>query len=115
MKKTVFSLLLAATLPLGGCAAGGLAGLAGPSVVGSVLGNVLAPSTGMGGPDFQTAAVDACGAEAARYGRVTVTDIRSAGSSILHVIGTIDGNDYQRRNFACSFREDGGIADFDIG
>ena len=107
MRKSI--LLLAALLPLGGCTTG----LGGPGVLGSVLGQVLnSGAQGRGGADFQTMAIDACGAEASRYGRVAITDIQAASRSTLRVFGTVDTN-YQRQSFACSYREDGRITDFD--
>ena len=107
MKRFLLPLLV---LPLSACATG----LAGP-VLGNVLGNVLnRGGYGQGGPDFQTAAVEACGAEAARYGRVQVTNVEAASRSTLRVYGTVEAN-YRRHAFACSYREDGRITDFDIG
>ena len=113
MRKSILPILLITTMPLAGCAAG-MGGLSGPSVLGSVLGNVLASGAqGRGGADFQTMAIDACGAEASRYGRVSITDVRASSRSTLRVFGTVDANNFQRHAFACSYREDGRIIDFD--
>ena len=111
MKKTLLPILLAAALPLGGCAYG-----LGGDVLGGVLGDVMGDrgAYGRGGPDLQDMAVDACGREASRYGRVAIADVRRASSSTLRVTGTVDVNNYQRRSFGCSYREDGRITDFDI-
>ena len=110
MRKSI--LIFAALLPLSGCATG-LGGLGGPGVLGSVLGNVLTSGAqGRGGADFQTMAIDACGAEASRYGQVAITDVQAASRSTLRVFGTVDTS-HQRQSFACSYREDGRITDFD--
>jgi hypothetical protein len=110
MRKSILPILLAATLPLGACAYG----LGGQDVLGSVLGTVLnSGNNGMGGQSFQDAAVEACANEARRYGSVSVTDVRAQSSSTLRVTGVI-GTNYDRRAFACSFREDGQITDFDV-
>lgn len=110
MQKAKLAILFAASLPLGACTAG----LGGPAVLGSVLGSVLDRGAyAQGGPDFQTMAIDACGAEASRYGQVRITDVRAASGSTLRVYGTIDSN-YRRHAFGCSFREDGRITDFDV-
>ena len=56
MRKSVF--ILAAFLPLAGCAYG----LGSQDVLGSVLGDVLGGNRAMGGQSFQDAAVEACAA-----------------------------------------------------
>ena len=112
MRKSIFMLVAAAALPLGGCAYG----LGGQDVLGGVLGSVLGGNNrAMGGQSFQDAAVEACAREAQRYGRVQVTDVRAQSSSTLRVQGIVDTNNgFDRRGFGCSFREDGRITDFDI-
>jgi hypothetical protein len=112
MPRQILSLLALAALPLGGCTA-----LGGPDILGSVLGGSTgaygAGAYGRGGPDMRTMAVDTCGAEASRYGRVGITQVQQVSRSTLRVYGTIDSN-YRRHSFACSFREDGRITDFDV-
>jgi len=102
MRRPLLPFLVAGLLPLGGCAYG-----LGDSYGGGAY--------GMGGPGFEAMAADACGAQAARYGRAQVTQVRQISRSTMRVHGTIDaGYGYQRRSFACSFRDDGRITDFDI-
>ena len=118
MRKLMIPTLLAGALALGGCS----------SVLPAVLGSVLQGGLGQGGggygyPDqgygnqnqnFQQAAVNACGQQAARYGQVRISNVQQASSSTLRVYGTVSTGGYQQRNFACSFRSDGRITDFDI-
>ncbi len=109
MRKSV--LLVAAFLPLAGCAYG----LGGQDVLGSVLGGVLGGNRAMGGQTFQDAAVEACANQARRYGSVSVSDVRQVNSSTMRVFGMINTSNYGgRRSFDCDFREDGRITDFDI-
>ena len=115
MRKSLTPLILAAFLPLAGCAygLGGLGG--GQDVLGSVLGGVLGGNRAMGGQSFQAAAVEACANEARRYGSVSVSDVRQVSSSTLRVFGTINTSNYGgQRRFDCDFREDGRITDFDL-
>lgn len=114
MRKSFTTLLLAGSLTLGGCATG-LGGLAGQQVLGSVLGGVLGGRghTGQGGPDFQNMAVEACGQEASRYGRPSVSDVRQVDRDTLRVYGNINDG-YRQRNFGCNYRSDGRITDFDV-
>ena len=113
MNKVTLTLLAACSIPLAGCT--GMGGMGGPGVLGSVLGSVLdsGGQRGMGGADFQTMAIDACGAEASRYGQARISEVRAASRSTLRVYGTIDAN-YQRHSFACDYREDGRITGFDV-
>ena len=119
MRKLSVPLLVGSTLALGACAAnpyGGYGGVGGPleAVLGSVLG---AGQQGYGqqgyGQSFQQAAVNACGSAASRYGRVGIRNVRQVSGRTLRVYGTV-GTRYGGRNFACSFRSDGRITDFDI-
>ena len=73
MRKSILPLLAVSALSLSAC----MTGLGGPGVLGSVLGNVLNSGQGRGGADFQTMAIETCGAEASRYGRVSVTPSRT--------------------------------------
>ena len=110
MRKSLSPFILAALLPLAGCAYG----LGGQDVLGSVLGGVLGGNRAMGGQSFQDAAVEACANEARRYGQVSVSDVRPVSSSTMRVFGTIATSNYDRRRFDCDFREDGRITGFDI-
>ena len=105
MPRPTLPLLAFAALPLGACTA-----LAGPGLYGD---RGYDGAYGRGGPDFRTMAVDTCGAEASRYGRVNITQVQAVSRSTLRVYGTIDAN-YRRHAFGCSFREDGRITDFDV-
>jgi len=126
MRKMIAPFLLAGTLALGGCASGYGADPLG-SILGGVLGGGLGGGYGSGGygypgqtggynnQNFQQAAVNACGSQASRYGQVQITNVQPSGSSSLRVYGTVRvNNGYQQRNFACTFRSDGRISDFDI-
>jgi len=117
MRKLMIPTLVAGALALGGCTS------VLPAVLGSVLQGGLGqggggygyPNQGYGNQDFQQAAVNACGSQASRYGRVSITDVRQASSSTLRVYGMIDSGNYDRRSFTCSFRSDGRITDFNLG
>ena len=111
MRKSFLPVVLAGSLALGGCT----------SVLPAVLGSVLQGGLGGGGYDqgyggqqFQQAAINACGQQASRYGRVSIADVRQVSNSTLQVYGSIDSGNFQRRNFTCSFRSDGRITDFRI-
>jgi hypothetical protein len=118
MRKLMIPTLLAGALALGGCSS------VLPAVLGSVLQGGLGqaggggygyPDQGYGNQNFQQAAVNSCGQQASRYGRVAINDVRQVSSSTLRVFGTIDTGNYDRRSFACSFRSDGRITDFNLG
>ena len=80
------------------------------------------PQSGYGYNYGPQAAVNVCGAQAQRYGRVTVTDVDRKGNSSYRVKGVIDaayngGYNYgynDRSKFKCTARNDGRITDFDI-
>lgn len=69
--------------------------------------------------NFERAAVSACGAQAQRYGRVSVDNVERRSNSTLRVRGMIEANagvyggGLERRTFVCSFRNDGRVTDFD--
>lgn len=120
MRKLHLSLILGSTLALGACATnpyGGYGGgMGGP--LEAILGGVLGAGSqgqygGQYGHGFQQAAVNACGNAAARYGQVAIRDVRQVSGSTLRVYGLV-GSRYGNRNFACSYRSDGRITDFDI-
>ncbi len=114
MRKSFLPIFLAGTLALGGCS----------SVLPAVLGSVLqggGQGGGYGGgygdqrygnQNFQQSAVNACGNQASRYGRVSISNVRQISSSTLNVQGTIETGNFQRRSFTCSFRSDGRITSF---
>ena len=111
MRKSFLPVLLAGSLAVSGCA----------NPLGSVLGSVLGGLGGLGGgggaygnQDFQRAAVNSCGQQASRYGRVSVQDVQQVSNSTLRVYGTVDDG-FQRRQFRCDFRSDGRISDFQLG
>lgn len=75
-------------------------------------------------------AVDACARRAARYGRVSVTQVYPRSRTSLRVEGVVDGNNgyynrgygydrygydrgYERRAFQCNVRYDGRVTSFD--
>ena len=117
MRRFLLPILFVACIPLGGCVQG-LGGMGGQDVLGSVLGSVLGgqrQNQGMGGQNFEDAAVEACANEARRYGSVNISDVRAQSNSTLRVSGTVDTNNgYNRRGFGCSYREDGRITDFSV-
>lgn len=66
-------------------------------------------------------AVDACGTEARRYGRVSISDVRPKSRDKMEVRGLVDaqgsydrGNGYgvEPRTFTCTVRYDGRITKF---
>lgn len=117
-------------MALGACATSpyGNYGMGGPleAVLGGVLGGGYNTSGygygnsgygnagyGYNSGSFQQAAVNACGGQASRYGRVSISDVRQQSSSTLRVRGYVSDG-YRNNDFACSFRSDGRITDFDI-
>lgn len=114
MRKSSILILAAGSLSLGACATSPYGGMGGPleAVLGSVLGSNSGYG-GYGGASFEQAAVNACGSQASRYGQVSIQDVRQSSSSSLRVYGYVRSN-YGSRNFACTFRSDGRITDFDI-
>ena len=134
MRKLIAPILLGSALALGACATnpygstyggyGSQYGYGSPygsygnsgglsAVLGAVLGSSGSSYYG-GGSSFQQAAVNACASTAARYGGgVAIRDIRQTSRSTLRVYGVV-GTRYGTDDFACSFRSDGRITDFDI-
>jgi hypothetical protein len=102
MNKFLIPAALAGTVMLGGCASlGGLGGLLGGDDYGY---NART--------DFERAAVEGCGREASRYGRVNITRVEQQGRDYVYVYGRIETRDYSRDEFTCVFRGDGRIVDF---
>ena len=67
---------------------------------------------------MESRAINACGNEASRYGRVSIGDVRPKSRDKLEVRGFVDaqgygyGRGYERRTFTCSVRYDGRISKF---
>ena len=102
MNKFFVPAALAGTIMLGGCTAlGGLGGLLGEDGYGY---NARG--------DIERAAVNACGREASRYGRASITNVDQQNRDYVYVYGRIDTRDYSRDEFTCVFRTDGRIVDF---
>jgi hypothetical protein len=72
-------------------------------------------------------AINACGAQASRYGRVSIGDVRPKSRDKLEVRGFVDmqgydrryddrhygyGGGYERRTFTCTVRYDGRVTKF---
>lgn len=124
MRKLIAPVILGSALALGACATnpygtgygaygnpyGAYGGVGGPleAILGSIAG-----SQGYSGSSFQQAAINACAGVASRYGQVAIRDIDQTSRSTLRVYGIV-GNAYRNDDFACSFRSDGRITDFDI-
>ncbi len=119
MRKLSVPLIIGSTLALGACATSPYGGGMGGGPLEAILGTVLGAGQqgygqqGYGQSSFQQAAVNACGRAASRYGQVSIRNVRQVSRSTLRVYGTV-GSRYGGRNFACSFRSDGRITDFDI-
>ena len=94
-RMLALSLLAAAALPLGGCAAAiaaNAAGMLASSARGREAGNAhLAP-----------AATRACSERAAPHGAVHIIDVEQRSASKLIVWGTVDDG-RQKRSFECTF------------
>lgn len=105
MRKPLLPLLiLAAALPLGGCAALPFLPAAAELVRAETQRGVI-------GEDFGAAASEACTARGTRYGRTTVTSLQPQTGGSMQVFGTVERSD-GTRNFVCIFRSSGSIASF---
>ena len=108
MRKILMPLLVAGALPLGGCQYAGLA---------PALAQVIHEASGgphYAGDEFVRAAAEGCRGRAARHGRVEVGRVEPQGSNMMRVTGMIeDPYGLRNRNFACLYRSDGRIADFE--
>lgn len=116
MKKPAICLIMAGALGVGGCTAmddgyGSYGYNSRYAPVGYGAGYY-----GQGGPSLAEAAAEACSYHAQqRYGRAQVGTVQQVGRDTMRVYGTLDMNrSYERRPFACSYRNDGRITDFDI-
>ena len=105
MHKKFIPLALAGSLTLGGCAT-----LGGDGLLGDILGGGNYGYDARG--DFERAAVDACGREASRYGRVNIERVDQQNRDYVYVYGRIQTRDYNRDEFTCVFRSDGRVVDF---
>lgn len=113
MRKTALPIAIAATMLIAGCTNYGSGGL---------LGGVLGGSNDRYGSDygysyrnnndFERAAVNACGREATRYGRVSINSVEQEGRDTVVVTGRINSRDRNRDQFGCTFRSNGRIVDF---
>ena len=118
MRIPHLAILLATPLALGACASplGGIGG-GGLGGLGGILEGVLGGGNSGGGynnQNFERAAVDACGRQASQYGRVSISNVERRDNSMLRVYGRVDDGQYQSRNFACIYRSDGRITEFDL-
>lgn len=107
MRKLFLASIAGTTLMLGGCAAG--YGTGGAGILGSILGG--SGYGNQGNSQFERAAVDACGREASRYGRVRISDVRQNSRDTIQVYGEVESRD-RRSRFYCTFRSDGRVVDF---
>jgi hypothetical protein len=105
MRALALTLLTAAVLPLGGCAAGLAA-----SAVGAAVRAADRPDP-VPTQDPGPAARAACTAEAERHGTVKIIDTEYRSASKLIVWGTVESGG-QRRSFEC--RYEGKVAEFKL-
>ena len=117
MRKVTMSALLAGSLMLGGCAYGYGDGYGYDDGYGDRYGDY-------GGEygysyrndrEFERAAVNRCGREASRYGRVEITYAEERQRGLYTVQGRIDIRDRNRDQFTCEFDTSGRIVDFRLG
>lgn len=111
MHKFFIPTLLAGGLMMSGCAAG-----IGGDPLGGLLSTVLGGGTTTQGSsnEFERVAVDSCGREAQRYGRVSISNVGLVSRDTVRVDGSVQANNQYQRRFTCSFRSDGRIVDFRI-
>ena len=104
------SVLIALSLPLGGCAALPFA----PAAIDLARGAAIQQQR-YTDASFPPAAEEACRGRAARYGRVEITKVEPHGAKAMRVYGTIDRfGGSPGRSFACVFRRDGNMPHFQI-
>ncbi|RJY09334.1 hypothetical protein [Aurantiacibacter aquimixticola] len=110
MRKTIIPAILTGAL-LSGCTA------IGTDPLGGLLGGIFGGDDSYGYDRnlsrFERAAVQACGREASRYGRVAIRDVEER-RDVVRVRGRIDNRNRDRDEFECVFRDDGRIVDFDL-
>jgi hypothetical protein len=78
---------------------------------GGIFGDIFGGGVGSGS-QFERDAVNACGREAERYGRVQITDVRQDGRDAVLVYGRIDTRDSRGDEFFCAFGSNGRILEF---
>ena len=126
MHKLMIPALLAGTLLLGGCAYGpgyGYDDGYGPGGgyndgYGGGYGDGYGDGYGYSyrqNSEFERAAVNACGREASRTGRVEITYAEERDRGVYTVQGRIAVRDRSRDQFTCQFSASGRIIDFRFG
>ena len=121
-KQLTISALFAGAIALGGCAYGYGDGYGYDDGYGDGYGN--GGYGGYGGEygysyrndgEFERAAVNACGREASRYGRIRITYAEERDRGVYTVQGDINNRDRRRDKFTCRFESSGRIVDFRLG
>lgn len=122
MRKLSVSALFASAIMVGGCAYGYGDGYGYNDGYGDGYGGGYGGSYGgsygysyRNNNDFERAAVNACGQEASRYGRIRITYAEERERGIYTVQGEIDNRDPRRDQFTCEFSSSGRIVDFRLG
>ena len=121
-KQLTMSALFAGAIALGGCAYGygdgygyddGYGGGYGGGGYGGYGGEYGYSYRNDG--EFERAAVNACGREASRYGRIRITYAEERDRGVYTVQGDINNRDRRRDQFTCRFDSSGRIVDFRLG
>lgn len=122
MRKLTMAALLAGTLLLGGCAYGPGYGYDDGYGPGGGYNDGYGGGYGDGygysyrqNSEFERAAVNACGREASRTGRVEITYAEERDRGVYTVQGRIAVRDPARDQFTCQFSASGRIIDFRFG
>ncbi|MBY8336913.1 hypothetical protein KYN89_07610 [Alteriqipengyuania sp. NZ-12B] len=122
MRKLTIPALLAGTLLLGGCAYGPGYGYNDGYGPGGGYNDGYGSGYGDGygysyrqNSEFERAAVNACGREASRTGRVEITYAEERDRGVYTVQGRIAVRDRSRDQFTCQFSASGRIIDFRFG
>ena len=121
-KQLTISALFAGAIALGGCAYGYGDGYGYDDGYGDGYGG--GGYGGYGGEygysyrndgEFERAAVNACGREASRYGRIQITYAEERDRGVYTVQGDINNRDRRRDKFTCRFDSSGRVVDFRLG
>jgi hypothetical protein len=118
MRILPVSALIAGAIMLGGCAYGYGDGYGYDDGYGPGYGDGYGGGYGYSyrdNNDFERAAVNACGREASRYGRVRITYAEERERGLYTVQGQIEIRDPRRDQFTCEFGARGQIVDFRLG
>ena len=118
MRKLSMSALFAGAIMVGGCAYGYGDGYGYDDGYGPGYGDGYGGGYGYSyrqNSEFERAAVNACGREASRYGRVQITYAEERERGVFTVQGRIDVRDRSRDQFTCAFSSSGRILDFRFG